>query len=131
MVWWFGCAYALMATVLFLVLVKPAPPATPNAALSSPLLAGPARVLRDRDVWLVSLAFACFVMATTSSGTFLPTYLSVVRGMPLAQAALLSSVIPIVTIFSCPAGSMLSDRIGSRKRPYIVRMFLHTSLRRI
>jgi len=122
-VWWFGCAYALVVTVLFLIFVKPVSNATPTDRLPSTPLPM-AQVLRNRDVWLISLAFAFFLMATMSSGTFLPTYLSTVRGMPLAQAALLSSVVSMVTIFSCPAGGILSDRIGSRKRPYMLGLVL-------
>ena len=125
-VWWFGCVYALVVMALFLVFIKPAPSGSAANGLSSgqPPVASAAQVLRNRDVWLISLAFACLVMATMSSGAFLPTYLNVVRGMPLAQAALLSSVASMITIFSCPAGGILSDRIGSRKRPYLLGLIL-------
>ena len=122
-VWWFGCGYALVVTALFLIFVKPVSNATWADRLPSTPLPM-AQVLRNRDVWLISLAFAFFLMATMSSGTFLPTYLSTVRGMPLAQAALLSSVVSMVTIFSCPAGGLLSDRIGSRKRPFVLGLVL-------
>ena len=122
-VWWFGCGYALVVTALFLIFVKPVSNATWADRLPSTPLPM-AQVLRNRDVWLISLAFAFFLMATMSSGTFLPTYLSTVRGMPLAQAALLSSVVSMVTIFSCPAGGLLSDRLGSRKRPFVLGLVL-------
>jgi MFS family permease len=49
----------------------------------------------------------------------MPTFLSSERGLSLAQAGLVSSLITIVTIFSAPAGGILSDRIGSRKKPYL------------
>jgi len=122
-VWWFGCAYALIVTVLFLIFVKPVLNVTSTDRLPSTSLRA-AQVLRNRDIWLISLAFAFFLMATMSSGTFLLTYLSAVRSMPLARAALLSSVVSTITIFSRPAGGVLPDRIGSRKRPYLLGLIL-------
>jgi len=124
-VWWFGCGYALVTTALFVVLVKPARDSTADGSQSRPLpAASAAQVLRNCDVWLISLAFAFYVMATMAFGTFLPTYLSLVHGMPLSQAAFPSSVMSMIIIFSCPAGGVLSDRIGSRKRPYVLGMAL-------
>jgi len=125
-VWWFGCVYALLVTALFLVFVKPAS----NDSLASgpqaapPPMASAMQVLRNRDVWLLGLAFGCFNMATMAFGTFAPTYLNLVRGMSLSQAALLASVASMITIFSCPASGILSDRIGSRKRPYMLGLAL-------
>jgi len=125
-VWWFGCLYALVVMALFLVFIKPAPSGSAANGLSSgqPPVASAAQVLCNRDVWLISLAFGCFNMATMAFGTFAPTYFNLVRGMSLPQAALLSSVVSMVSIVSCPAGGVLSDRIGSRKRPYMVGLAL-------
>jgi len=80
--------------------------------------------LRNRDVWLISLAFGSYNMATMTFSTFTPTYLNLVRGMSLSQAALLSSVVSMVSTISHPAGGILSDRIGSRQRPYMIRLAL-------
>ena len=125
-VWWFGCLYAFVVMALFLVFIKPAPSgsAANGRSFAQPPVASAAQVLRNRDVWLISLAFGCFNMATMAFGTFAPTYLNLVRGMSLSQAALLSSVVSMVSIVSCPAGGVLSDRIGSRKRPYMVGLAL-------
>ena len=129
-VWWFGCLYALVATALFLVFVRPAPSGSAASGLSSaqPPVASAAQVLRNRDVWLISLAFGCFNMATMSFATFTPTYLNLVRGMSLTQAALLASVVSMVSIVSCPAGGILSDKIGSRKRPYVLGLVLMAAI---
>jgi MFS family permease len=129
-VWWFGCLYALVATALFLVFVRPAPSGSAASGLSSaqPPVASAAQVLRNRDVWLISLAFGCFNMATMSFATFTPTYLNLVRGMSLAQAALLASVVSMVSIVSCPTGGILSDKIGSRKRPYVLGLVLMAAI---
>jgi MFS family permease len=125
-VWWFGCLYALVTTTLFLAVVKPAPGNSAAKSFSSaqPSAANAAQVLRNRNVWLISLAFGCYNMATMAFGTFTPTFLNLVRGMSLSQAALLSSGVSMVSIVSCPVGGILSDRVGSRKRPYMVGLVL-------
>jgi MFS family permease len=125
-VWWFGAGYALVVTVLYLVFVRPAPAKTTDVA--EPGAAAPghsvtsAQVLRNRTIWLLAAAFGAFCMAAVGLGTYMPTFLNAERGLPLAQAALISSIPTIVTIFSAPAGGALSDRIGSRKKPYLAGM---------
>jgi MFS family permease len=124
-VWWFGAGFALLATVLFLAFVKPAPQpilgARPErAAQRGPrAVAAAGSVLRNRDVWLLSAAFGCFSLAVGAFGTFFPTFLATVRGMPLARASLLASISTLITIFSCTAGGLVSDRIGSRRWPFV------------
>ena len=122
-VWWIGAGYALVVTALYLLFVKPAPaaaagPAQPRAgAPESGTTSG--QVLRNRNIWLLAAAFAAFNAASIGLGTYMPTFLNTVRGLPLAQASLISSITTLVIIFSAPAGGVLSDRIGSRKRPYL------------
>jgi MFS family permease len=122
-VWWFGALYALVVTGLTLLVVKPAPAeAAPGAASPAPApeAVPMGRALRNRNLWLISVAFAFFCMAFVSFGSFLPTYLSVVGGLPLAQAAQVASLGTIAAIFAQPLAGVLSDRLGSRKGPYLV-----------
>jgi MFS family permease len=122
-VWWLGAGYALVVTLLYLVTVRPAPtmltrpegPAVvrPGSGITS------AQVLRNRDIWLLAASFGASLAATIGLGTYMPTFLNSVRGLPLGQAAFISSLTTLVVIFSAPAGGVLSDRIGSRKKPYL------------
>jgi MFS family permease len=128
-VWWLGAAYALAATLLYLAFARPAPPA-PSPVLShssgegsgvrSGLAVTSAQVLRNRNIWLLAAAFAAFNAAAIGLATYMPTFLTTQRGLSLAQAALLSSIASLITIFSAPGGGVLSDRIGSRKKPFLV-----------
>jgi MFS family permease len=124
-VWWFGAFYALAATILYVLFVRPAPPAdrfeTVQSAEAMSQVGGItfAQVMRNRDIWLLAAAFGAFNAAAIGMGTFMPTFLVSQRGMALGAAALLSGVTTLVTIFSAPAGGVLSDRIGSRKKPYL------------
>jgi nitrate/nitrite transporter NarK len=122
-VWWFGAIYALAVTVLYLVVVRPAPlDGVPAPADGHPDGASVSskQVLRNRNIWLLAAAFAGFIAVVIGSSTYLPTFLATQRGIPLSQAALLAAIPTLVTIFSAPGGGILSDRIGSRKKPYLV-----------
>ena len=121
-VWWFGALYAAATTILYLVVVRPAPALGPDSGPAAP--AGPpvttGRVMRNRDIWLLAVAFGAFNAAVIGMSTYLPTFLSAERGLSLAQASVVASITTLVTIFSGPAGGVLSDRIGSRKKPYLL-----------
>jgi MFS family permease len=122
-VWWFGAIYALAVTVLYLVVVRPAPPGgagAPTDGHSAGAAVSSKQVLRNRNIWLLAAAFAGFIAVVIGSSTYLPTFLATKRGIPLSQAALLAAIPTLITIFSAPGGGILSDRIGSRKKPYLV-----------
>ena len=121
-VWWLGAGYALAATALYLAFVRTAPTAPsplPNRSLREEPGVRPASVLRNRNLWLLSAAFAAFNAAAIGMNTYLPTFLSAQHGLALGPAAWIASITSLITIFSAPAGGVLSDRIGSRKKPYL------------
>ena len=116
-VWWFGAGFALLAFVLFAVFMRmpempDAPPAGAEGAGAPPSMK---EALSKRDIWLLSLAFACFNLATMSISTFYPTFLSTVKDYTMANASFTSSITMIVVIFAAPLAGMLLDKIGSRK----------------
>jgi MFS family permease len=118
-VWWFGAAYAAATTVLFLVVVKPAPPPAQRVAAAAGPAPGLAQVLRNREVWFLSISFAFFNAAVIALATFMPTYLNLQRGVPLRQAALIFGLVNLSGMFAGPAGGAISDRIGSRRSVYL------------
>jgi len=122
-VWWFGAGYALVVTILYLVFVRPAPVRATGTVEPSAAMPGSgvtsAQVLRNRNIWLLAAAFGAFNAAAVGLGTYMPTFLNSVRGMSLAQASVVSSITTLVIILSAPVGGVLSDRIGSRKKPYL------------
>ncbi len=123
-VWWLGAVYALVVTALYWGFVSPAAakatqPTKAEEAMSEHSTDS-AAVLRNRNIWLLAAAFGAFNAATIGLSTYMPTFLSSQRGLSLTQAALISSLIMFVTIFSAPVGGVLSDRIGSRRKLYLV-----------
>jgi nitrate/nitrite transporter NarK len=119
-VWWLGAGYALVATVLYLAVLRPAPAeVTSSEQGKAPKPVASGQILRNGSLWLLAGSFAAFSGGFVGLSTYLPTFLTSQRGLPLAQAALLASIPGLITILSAPAGGVISDRIGSRKKPYL------------
>lgn len=120
--WWLGAGYALVVTALYLAFVRSAP-TPPSPLLNRSSGEGPGMratpALRNRNLWLLSAAFGAFNAAVIGLGTYLPTFLSAQHGLALGPAAWIASITSLITIFSAPAGGILSDRIGSRRKPYL------------
>jgi nitrate/nitrite transporter NarK len=120
-VWWLAAGYAAVVTLLYLALVRPAPgigsiePVTPPVGRA----ATARQVLRNRNLWLLAAAFGAFCAAATGGSTYLPTFLTSRRSLSLAQAALISGIGTVIGIFAGPAGGVVSDRIGSRKKTFV------------
>jgi MFS family permease len=127
-VWWFCFFYALLMAVLYYLFVRPAPfDAPPQADGKGHDRLGArdlSKALRNRDLWLVSLLFACFNVIFIAFMTWFPTYCHAVRGLSLSEADLLMSVMIVLLLFSGPAAGWLSDRLGSRKVICVVPMLL-------
>ena len=126
--WWFGCLFAAAGWLLYYFFIKPAP----VQFAGSGSLAGPERVtrhdlvpvLRNRDLWLISFLFCCFNLAFIAFVTWTPTFLNTIRGISLARASLLMSMLTMSTIVSLPISGWISDRAGSRKLVCVIPMIL-------
>ena len=119
-VWWAGAGYAMIVTALYLGTVKPVGPGTAGQRVGAAQTRGASgTVLRDKNLWWLGAAFAAFSAGFVGLSTYLPTFLAQRRALPLAQAALLASIPGLLTIFSAPLGGVISDRIGSRRKPYL------------
>ncbi|HYO41989.1 MAG TPA: MFS transporter [Candidatus Limnocylindrales bacterium] len=115
--WWFAGAVALVAGVLWVVVLaawlppRPAPGAGPGPIPLRTALAG-------RDIWLLAAAFGMFAVAMGGFNTFLPTFLASEGGYELAAASRTSSVVLLGSLLGSLGSGLLSDRIGSRRRVY-------------
>jgi sugar phosphate permease len=72
-------------------------------------------VLRNRDLWLISLLFGCFNFVFVGFITWAPTFLNQGRHFSMAHAALLVSLTTMISMAAGPIAGWISDRIGSRK----------------
>ena len=113
-IWWVGAIYALVMLFIYGSLVCQRPALQEDLPLSAELFQLD-KTLANRDIWLLSLAFACFTLVMMSIGTYYPTYLNMTLGYTLGQAALISSIATIMLLISAPMAGWISDRIGSRR----------------
>jgi len=125
-VWWIGASYAFVVTALYLAVVRPAATLANRTGVDSDPSddANPRQVLRNRNVWLLAAVFAALSACVSAIGTYLPTFLNTLRHLDLGSAALTSSLLPFVTIFSAPAAGVVSDRIGSRRTLFVLGLAL-------
>lgn len=113
-VWWFGAGYSLLILVVYVVLMR-MPPAMTLENQEQSKKPDLRKAFANRNIWLLGLTFACFILVFMSFGTFYPTFLSEAIGYSLAEAAFITSISTIVVLFSAPLAGLLSDRIGSRR----------------
>lgn len=126
-VWWFGAGFAALAFVLVFFFMR-MPPYMATAPGTSGPPPGEApnmkKALANRDIWLLGAMFGLFNMALIALSTYIPTFLSTVRGYTLASASFTASLPMIIVLVSAPLAGILSDKIGSRKAlftwPFIV-----------
>jgi len=70
-------------------------------------------MLRSRAMLLLLAADAGVLIQYTALSAWLPTFYSEVRGMSLARAAFITSLLPLVGVFAVLAGALLPLRFGA------------------
>jgi nitrate/nitrite transporter NarK len=127
-VWWVGALYAAVVGLLYLLFIPASPgrigAPTPSPAGGTVPGGGLSVVLRNRDLWLMSLVFCCFNIAFVGFLTWMPAFLNRVGGRSIEDASLVVSLIAMACIVSGPLSGWVSDRIGSRRLICIVPMIL-------
>jgi predicted MFS family arabinose efflux permease len=114
-VWWSGVIFALLMMLISALLLKSPPVQGDNIPHPAIDLRTLQIALTNRDIWLLSLGFACFNFVFVSFSTYYPTFLNEIRGYNLGEAALIASIATMVIILSAPMAGLLSDWIGSRR----------------
>ena len=127
-VWWFGCFYALFVGLLYYFFLPPPPGPLLNKATPAPPRPLTGRelrgVLRNRDLWLISILFGCFNYVVMAFITWTPTFLHEHRGASLGKASLMVSLMAMLPLVSCPLAGWISDRVHSRKVICVLPMVL-------
>jgi len=114
-VWWSGCIFALVMMAFSALLLKSPPVQDLTAPHPVVDLRSMRSALANRDIWLLSLGFACFNFVFVSFSTYYPTFLNEIRGYNLGEAGFIASLATMVLIFSSPLAGVVSDWIGSRR----------------
>jgi MFS family permease len=118
-VWWFGFFCTIAVGIFFYLFIasNPGPHSDPGNSSSTKGLKGASfrTVLRNRDLWRISLLFGCFNFVFVGFITWAPTFLNQGRQVSMAHAALVVSLTSIMSMAAGPTAGWISDRIGSRK----------------
>jgi MFS family permease len=118
-VWWFGFFFTIAVGIFFYLFVASNPRPHSDPGNLSPtrgrMRAGFHAVLRNRDLWRISLLFGCFNFVFVGFITWAPTFLNQRRHVSMAHAALLVSLTTMISMAAGPIAGWISDRIGSRK----------------
>ncbi|MBX9035186.1 MFS transporter [Gordonibacter massiliensis (ex Traore et al. 2017)] len=130
-VWWFTAAYAVVFLVVWVVALRNldaslaaagAPSGTEADAAAGPAKLFSKDVFLNKGVWLIGITLMVYLIAEQGVISFLPTYLAEVRGMDAAAASSIVSIAPLVGIPVGIVAGMVSDKMGSRKKPLGVLM---------
>lgn len=125
-VWWFTAAYALIFLVIWIVALRNLdaslarePEASEEGAKTeaAPTKLFSKEVFLNKGMWLIGLTLMIYLIAEQGVISFLPTYLAEVRGMDTAAASSIVSIAPLVGIPVGIVTGMISDKMGSRKKP--------------
>ncbi len=73
------------------------------------------RVLRNRNLWLVSLLFCCFNFVVVGFVTWAPTFLHATRHASIIRAAHAIALGSLMNIAAAPLAGWILDRKGPRK----------------
>jgi MFS family permease len=111
---------AIIATVLFLTVVKDGP-YSKNA-----IAKGSRKTYFNLEIWKLGFCLLCAQGATFSFSTWAPTLFTRFSGLPNIQASFLASLSSFPTIFLVPLFGYLSDRMGNRRSFVIFGSFLMT-----
>jgi MFS family permease len=126
-VWWMAALFAAFSFVVFAIFFRlpkkdevpgtQAPAGTADAPDAQPSLF---KAMANRNLWLLSIAFLTFNLVIMALNTFYPVFLEVVRGYTKEGASSTASLLMLIAIFSAPLGSLVSDKLKSRKLVIVI-----------
>jgi predicted MFS family arabinose efflux permease len=119
-VWRAGCLYAITAAVLYALFVRPTEgerrgQSDGDGGASAVGDSTLGRLLRHRDLLLVSFLYCSFALVFSSFLAWTPTYLFTVRHQSLSFASTIAGLLPVVGIVGSPLAGWLVGRTGSTK----------------
>ncbi|HUJ69018.1 MAG TPA: MFS transporter [Syntrophorhabdales bacterium] len=127
-VWQFAWSYTIVVGLLFYFLVKARTGPSSDSGLAGRktsrelsdscrnlTMESLGRVLRNRNLWFVSLLFCCFNFVVVGFVTWAPTFLHSARDASIIRAAHAISLWSLMNIAAAPLAGLILDKEGSRK----------------
>jgi MFS family permease len=131
-VWHFGWCYTIVIGLLFYFVVRTRTGVSwgqdHSEACKNLTIASMGRIMRNRNLWLLSLVFCCFNIVVVSFLTWGPTFLQRVHHASIVRASHIMSLTSITSMAAAQVSGFLLDRTGARKAicamPLLVLAFL-------
>ncbi|WP_299269582.1 MFS transporter [Halorientalis sp.] len=82
------------------------------------------RAVGNRSVLLVGISAFCSYMFYIFFNSWMPTYATESLPLTLSEAGAITSLLPAVGLLARPAGGLVSDALGNRRRPVVVASLL-------
>jgi MFS family permease len=118
-VWQFGWWYTIVVGLLFFLLIKPRTGRSseegPSESCRNLTIRGLSRIIRNRNLWLISLLFCCFNFVLVSFVSWGPTFLQSVHHASMIRASHIIGLTSILTMVTSPIMGFLLDKTGARK----------------
>jgi MFS family permease len=113
-IWWFGALFALIAFVIYAVIVS-APPSTATAGDRPSASNGSfGKLLFNPASWILALVFAMFNFAFLAYATWAPSYFNEVLGVTLETASFYASLASLAIIPSTIVAGWVLDHFKNR-----------------
>ena len=123
-VWWFTVIYSVVFILLWFFVLKKAdkPEAVALKTKSEKMPMG--SVLKNMDVWIITIVFILFMIGLQGALNFLSTFFAEVKGMDSGQATQIVGLQGIVGCVALVLSGIISDKLNSRKWMTIVLLII-------
>ncbi len=124
--WWISTAFALVAMVLWIIVVRGIDGRTADVSAEDTGNDGErvsfGKVVGNKSIMLVCLCFFTFMTAHMGIFNYLPTYFTEVGGITATKAGSLTSISSLIGIPVGILGGVIADKVGSIKKPLALNM---------
>jgi predicted MFS family arabinose efflux permease len=122
--WWISAAFGAFALVLWLIIVRDEKSETQADTANTGENVTLGKVLSNKNVLLVCVAFFTYCVVHFGVFSYLPTYMTEIGGISATKAGSLTSIASLIGIPIGILGGVLADKWGSIKKPLALTMIL-------
>ncbi len=113
-IWWFGSAFALVALIIYALVVSAPPTADRPGAQPQAAHQSFGKAVLNPASWMLALVFGAFNFAFLSFATWAPTYFNQGLGVNLETASFYASLSSLAVIPSTLIAGRVLDRVKNR-----------------
>jgi MFS family permease len=127
-IWWFGALVALIALVIYAVVVSAPPTVATTQEQSQKPNGSFGKLLFNPTSWILALVFATFNFAFLAYATWAPTYFNEALSVDLVTASFYASLMSLAVIPTTIVAGRILDRFKQRRHLILTTALLISSL---